>query len=127
MCDNKATWMSKNPSSPKIKVTKSVFSFQAAPESSTKAWKAINAYFKRFSTFTNAETYGCRLREEPWPPCRVFIDRLRGAVCQRQNQGLEIPRALPTRDAHLSGHQYSLSRRVVAQPPYLVPVSVQVQ
>ncbi|KAH7061650.1 FAD/FMN-containing isoamyl alcohol oxidase-like protein MreA [Paraphoma chrysanthemicola] len=42
---------------PRIKVTKSVFSFQAAPESSTNFWKAINAYFKSFPTFTNAGTY----------------------------------------------------------------------
>ncbi|KAJ4355159.1 hypothetical protein N0V95_003181 [Ascochyta clinopodiicola] len=42
---------------PKIKVTKSVFSFQAAPDNSANFWKAINAYFKRFPTFTNAGTY----------------------------------------------------------------------
>ncbi|KAF2028117.1 FAD/FMN-containing isoamyl alcohol oxidase-like protein MreA [Setomelanomma holmii] len=42
---------------PKIKVTKSVFSFQAAPEDSVNFWKAINAYFKSFPTFTNAGTY----------------------------------------------------------------------
>lgn len=42
---------------PKIKVTKSVFSFQAAPTDSVNFWKAVNAYFKRFPTFTNAGTY----------------------------------------------------------------------
>lgn len=42
---------------PKIKVTKSVFSFQAAPDNSVSFWKAINAFFKRFPTFTDAGTY----------------------------------------------------------------------
>jgi FAD/FMN-containing dehydrogenase len=42
---------------PKIKVTKSVFSFQAAPDNSQSFWKAVNAYFKRFPTFTDAGTY----------------------------------------------------------------------
>ncbi|KAI8941278.1 hypothetical protein NX059_002508 [Plenodomus lindquistii] len=42
---------------PKIKVTKSVFSFQAAPDNSVIFWKAINAFFKRFPTFTDAGTY----------------------------------------------------------------------
>ncbi|KAF2850140.1 FAD/FMN-containing isoamyl alcohol oxidase-like protein MreA [Plenodomus tracheiphilus IPT5] len=42
---------------PKIKVTKSVFSFQANPNNSTNFWKAINAFFKSFPTYTNAGTY----------------------------------------------------------------------
>lgn len=42
---------------PRIKVTKSVFSFQAPPNDSGNFWKAINAYFKRFPAFTNAGTY----------------------------------------------------------------------
>jgi hypothetical protein len=42
---------------PKIHVTKSVFSFQAAPESSTSFWKGVHAFFKRFPQFTNAGTY----------------------------------------------------------------------
>ena len=42
---------------PKIKVTKSVFSFQAAPDNSVSFWNAVNAFFKRFPTFTNAGTY----------------------------------------------------------------------
>lgn len=42
---------------PKIKVTKSVFSFQAAPDDSVNFWKAVHAYLKRFPTFTNAGTY----------------------------------------------------------------------
>lgn len=42
---------------PRIHVTKSVFSFQAAPSNSTNFWKALHAYFKRFPQFTNAGTY----------------------------------------------------------------------
>ena len=42
---------------PKIHVTKSVFSFQAAPDNSANFWKGINAFFKRFPTFTDAGTY----------------------------------------------------------------------
>jgi FAD/FMN-containing dehydrogenase len=42
---------------PRIKVTKSVFSFQAAPNNTVSFWKAVNAYFKSFPTFTNAGTY----------------------------------------------------------------------
>ncbi|KAH9859681.1 hypothetical protein IAQ61_011462 [Plenodomus lingam] len=42
---------------PRIKVTKSIFSFQAAPDNSANFWKAIHAYFKKFPAFTNAGTY----------------------------------------------------------------------
>lgn len=42
---------------PKIKVTKSVFSFQAAPDNSENFWKGVNAYFRNCSKFTNAGTY----------------------------------------------------------------------
>lgn len=41
---------------PRIKVTKSTFSFQAAPENSVNFWKGLNAFFKRFPTFTDAGT-----------------------------------------------------------------------
>ncbi|EAT87900.2 hypothetical protein SNOG_04140 [Parastagonospora nodorum SN15] len=42
---------------PRIHVTKSVFSFQAAPDNSRNFWKALHAYFKRFPQFTSAGTY----------------------------------------------------------------------
>lgn len=42
---------------PRIKVTKSTFSFQATPDNSMNFWKGLNAFFKRFPTFTNAGTY----------------------------------------------------------------------
>jgi hypothetical protein len=42
---------------PKIFVTKSVFSFRAAPDNSTNFWKAVHAYFARFPEFTDAGTY----------------------------------------------------------------------
>jgi FAD/FMN-containing dehydrogenase len=42
---------------PKISVTKSVFSFRAAPNNSTNFWKAVHAFFKRFPEFTDAGTY----------------------------------------------------------------------
>ena len=42
---------------PRMKVTKSTFSFQAAPENSVSFWKGLNAFFERFPTFTDAGTY----------------------------------------------------------------------
>jgi hypothetical protein len=42
---------------PKIKVTKSVFSFQAAFNESENFWTGVNAYMKRFPEFTDAGTY----------------------------------------------------------------------
>lgn len=42
---------------PRIKVTKSVFSFQALPDQSVNFWKAVDAFFKSFPAFTDAGTY----------------------------------------------------------------------
>lgn len=42
---------------PKIKVTKSVFAFQAPLQDSENFWKATNAYFKNFPMYTDAGTY----------------------------------------------------------------------
>jgi hypothetical protein len=42
---------------PRIKVTKSVFSFQTPVNNTANFWKGINAYMKRFPEFTKAGTY----------------------------------------------------------------------
>lgn len=42
---------------PKIKVTKSVFTFSASGAGSENFWKGVNAYFKNFPTFTDAGTW----------------------------------------------------------------------